>query len=319
MKHTSPKLKLATSLFSAVALAASAGLAHADIVISDAFNYGGSSNASLSTVLPANSTGLTGNWSYTNGSPSYWNYRPNNGLTFGAYGGTGGSVQFNQSNFAPSTIQRQFSSALTTGTYSLGYLFSIDARGNNGTVGSMLLAASSGANDGNAPVVIAADEFQTDLGGSRITGTTSLNSGSGPAFDGTIYLSLSTVQVTGSSVSIDRYILNLAQFNYFSGLAGGLNANLNQSIATGTGSTNVVQKGTQTKSDATSSLSFLTFNGYANGGQYTLNFDEVRVSNSGGFDSLYATPVPEPHWTAALLVGMVAVAIIRRRRRQALA
>jgi hypothetical protein len=111
-------------------------------------------------------------------------------------------------------------------------------------------------------------------------------------------------------VGIDRYILTLAQYTYFNGLSGGLDANLNQSLTTGTDSTNVLQKGTQSVANATTSLPYLSFEGYANGGTFTFTYDEVRLSDTG-FNAL---PVPEP--SGALLFAMAAGAWFARQRRR---
>lgn len=282
----------------------------AALIVSDSFAYGGDAIIDLATAVPAGSVGLTGSWGYSTGG-KYWSYTPDGGLTMGDYGGQGGSARFSQSNFAPSAIERSLQTPLAGGTYYLGYLFSIAENANNGSVSGLLLG-DSGAGSNTAPVMISSDEYQSDFGGSRVNGTASINSGqpiTGAGTFGTTYLSLSKVTFGSGSITIDRYILNADQLAYFQLQAGGLDASLNLSLTTGTAAGSVLELGTQTVTNATTTLPFIALEGYANNANYTVTMDEIRASNAG-FNDFVA--VPEPQTVAILALGLGFLLVFRR-------
>jgi hypothetical protein len=287
----------------AVATLATAGDAGAAIIVSDGFAYGGVAG-NLKLVAPAGSTGLTGNWGYSTAGVEYFSY-VTAGLQFSTFGGSGGAAQFSQSNFAASRATRQFSAPLGTGTYYMSSLFRVDAAANNGALVSVLLGAAN-ATDGNAPVTVSPDDFGTSLGSSRVAGTQNNNTGTAPTI-GTVYLMLNRISLSGANITIDRYILTQAQYDHFQANLG-LDASLSQAVPTGTSTGQVLQKGTQSVANTTTSLPYLVLQGYAHGGQATYTIDEFRISDTS-FNNL----VPEP--ASATRERLAGGALIGRRRR----
>ncbi len=127
---------------------------------------------------------------------------------------------------------------------------------------------------------------------------------------------------SGTPVSASMWVLTSDQFDNFKGATGGLDASVLNAASTGTGSTQVMQKGTISNADPTAWPLLLDGElfGYraerggtsSHGDGGWMAIDEMRL----GLVGLNAvTPVvPEPSSIVLLLAGVAGLLLVRRRR-----
>lgn len=296
-------LKTLTVLAAGLIAGAMGQSADAAVLMYEPFNYG-NSNVALNTVSGA-ATGLDGT-TYA-GSHNYIS----TGMTFGNLQTTGGKANI---AYNAGYATRGLNFNIANGATLFGSFLYIDNGGHssgNGTA-AWLLGASN-ATDNNASLSVFGGVYGT---GGASTGIKAGQSGGGsvtssgvPTADGTQFLALfqvTNMNATSGSQTLSIWTLNPAQLAQFK-TAGMTAANLN-AAATGTGATNVLQKGSVTINGGyviandTLSMRILSY-------QYGFDIDEIRLSNAS-LDEV--TPVPEP---AAISTLLGAGALLLRRRK----
>lgn len=176
----------------------------AAIIVQERFDYTGSGDLAGKN----GGVGFSGAWA--NGTNGNFTDYVTTGLTFSDKSVLGGATTGIVGGVA-STVTRNMTSPLA-GTFYGSYLFNQSASTNNIGVAAHLIGGSTD-NDNTASASLALDEFNTFLGGSRIEGTASVNSGTAITI-GTTYLYLYQVTL-GATTTVNNWILSAAQYDNF--------------------------------------------------------------------------------------------------------
>ncbi|MFO0909716.1 MAG: PEP-CTERM sorting domain-containing protein [Isosphaeraceae bacterium] len=276
----------------AAAVALSGGsAARAGILVSEDFNYGGTSG---SLNGQNGGTGFSGGWSGGNYSST--------GLTFSTLISSGGSY------FASATSGRAFTAALGTSFYG-SFLFQYTTQlatvqmvgfgtgltANNQAANELRLQPSSDAGGGDKrPTVAGPNVGETSLG----TGTLANN---------TPYLYLFHY----SSASVTSWVLTSSQYDNF--VAGGLQESALNAATIGSGSTNVTGRAT---SNGSGTPNLANLNMYTFGGGNML-IDRLYISNTSLNETLAAVPEPSSLALAGIVAALGGASAWRRRSRPA--
>lgn len=260
-------------------------------------------------------------------------YEPT-GLAFGsgstALAVTGGRARLNSDNFGGSTDSSRISRGFNVnvaGTVWGSYLGQrvVNSSSEQDVMHTMINQSSTAGHDNNSEFVISLEEFNSNLGGLRGKNTPifpGYNSGV-PISDGQPYLVLFKATNLGGTTGpaeLEEWVLTSAQFDSFK--QGGMNESELDAAATGSGATQVLQKGSQsyTPSGAYPRLTDADF--YllqAFRGMHGI-FDELRLAiGTSGLDDVtpLATAVPETgaFFLLSLTAGAVGVRTAWRRWR----
>jgi len=334
--RTKSSNKLRSALAAGTLLSATvASTSQATILVSESFDY-----TSTSTFISGSSgpTRLSANISGQNGGTGFaaaWANGGNpkvaaSGLTMAGVFSSGNAAQWDLDNGVSGSISRQLSTSVATslssGVYYGSYLFNISgAVGSTSLTGIGTAAQGSNTSDNKASYVFAGKGYNLSTTantsftpGLRTNIAANSQSGAGgsyTALSGGQSLSLNTTyimlfQVDPTTFTTQSWVLNAAQLANFS---SSLDAATLNAAATGSGSANVLSKGSFTATSAPDIQTFLDMYQAGVSGQTTV-IDEIRFSNAGLTEAV--TAVPEPSSVALLLSGLCSFAVIRRWRRR---
>ncbi|MGC9261496.1 MAG: PEP-CTERM sorting domain-containing protein [Phycisphaerae bacterium] len=327
---------LVSGLLSAAALAAVAGVssfAAAATIVDEPFNYPSVANGATMNGVAANAIGLTGNYALTNlnsnNTTATMTYS-STPLAVGNLAVSGGSVVFNSGSapFGELSLSAQISASTTATTIYGSYVFQVAAAGSssNQPVSGVAIGPSGGYDKksllwpslqsyGNANAEVEVNP--TEAWGAGVAAV--LN---GPAISSnTPYLTLfeaSGVGASSGTLSMSEWILDAAQYNYFTA-DGDLTPQALSAASTGTLGDDVLQSGTVSAplTSASPSLNgqYLSLFGYAagtTGAGSEVTFGEYRISDSSL--SQAAPAVPEPATLGLVAMGGLGLLLLKRRK-----
>jgi hypothetical protein len=299
--------------------------AQALVIVYEGFDYG--PTPSLLTGL-GNTTeiGLQGTWTNNGSAGTTVDYAPI-GLTFSDLSVTGGLAQLNgviaAAGDRTAAVGRQLNVLAQSGTLWGSYLFRPISDAQLRSVGSLLQGGVANMSDNAAFFSLAANEFNQNVGGVRISagsgGNTALATGGVvPSFN-TTYLYVfrldNVASPSGSTQSATAWMLNAAQFDNFK--LGGLDEAELNAATIGSLGTDVMQRVSLTTTnglttpgtfDNTDFLRLFNFSG----GEFISQYDEIRFANGNLNEAVL--PVPEPSAWLAVAGGMGMLLGMRRLR-----
>ena len=331
---------LAAATLVVAGLATSSSVARAGLLVYEPFNYPSLADGSEFDGTTANATGLTGSYILAENGAQGSNvghvHYHTTGLAFNGLQqspGDGSITIYNPSGSnTPTDMVVQIATGTTVpagGTLYGGYLFEPQDLQNSPSM-SMLIGGEETTPWNSQTLQIesasarmpppGSDNGATYVNGGQGLEGSNFTSNSGTALTNTgTYLVLFEVQnVNGTSgpVSMNQWILNDAQYQYFSSnlTAAALNA-----AGTGTGASNVLQAG----SDSISSPSAWPQFNSASGGVGLNIFDqfgwaaygEMRLSDGSLSEVAPASPVPEPATLGLVAAGGIGLLLAARRRK----
>lgn len=310
-----------------------AGAAGAAPFVTESFNYGNltpSGGGYQDMAGQTGGTGFQGGWvtSYVNTLAPNSTYT-NTGLTFGNEGVGGaaysGMPDLGNGNGEWSLFSRQLN-VTATGTVYGSYLFNFGSAPFSGVAD--LVIGNENSNDGG-PFALGAEEYGTGTSGvpnvwkagSRISGHTATVTG--PTLtNNTTYMylfQLGNVGGTSGPQTINSWILTAPQYNTFVS-AGQLNETALNAAATGTGAGDVTEILSNSSTPSTYGgitpntwLTFFVFNASKTVGT-KVTLDELAMSQVSLADATTASAVPEPAPVAVMGLGLLAGALLLRRR-----
>jgi hypothetical protein len=277
---------------SMAACAALATTAVGDLIVYEGFDCGAENNTRMDGLAGATSFGFDGGSAWTNRYTTGTNVVRTAGLTFGQSGAAsllktiGGSTYgYANASWSGARLSRPLDVTATTiwGSYLLRR-----EQGYSRWVHSLLLSPNAASDDGSADVDASTREF---WGGGpapiRLRGNQATGAGSGLS-DNTTYLVLykvTNLNASSGSSTATLWMLNDAQYLHHK--QGGLtDAELN-AAATGTGATQVMQRGTITNTAPGHNLPrfadsgfLILLSGVSDAGRVNAFFDELRISNA---------------------------------------
>ena len=288
-----------------------ASAAQATVIVYDGFDNG---TVNLGTLAgQGGGTGFSGNWVFgLNSDTSGYQAA---GLTFSNLQVTGGHATMAAPSGAVAarrTVSRPLG-VTQTGTIWGSYLIRSPLISVN-VAGVLVHTAANGHDDSNTFGVFPTRYGATN-GQMRVSAP---GTGSNLEFDGslstdTTYINLLKFTNLGGGSqlhTLTTWTLTEAQFDNFK--AGGMLESALNAASLGTGSTQVVQRGTHSRTTVESLTTTDFFSLHTiNAADQAVRFDEVRISNVS-LDEV--TPIPEPATMGLLALG--GVAGLRRRRRR---
>jgi hypothetical protein len=306
------KMEIKTRLVLAVALLTlSTQSGRAAIVLQESFDYGTTGGTLVGKGTATDGWG--GSWSqgtftYT-GSPTYTEAYQTGGLTFGTLATSGGNAFVYSTGDGGINMGREHSTSIT-GTLYGSYLYRSPTGAGFTGLASLFEGTSLTIPSNYAQFAIEPDRYASTLGATLMDQQYGTSGGTAISANET-YLVLFKVTNLGPIAATHEatmWILRDSQYNNF--ISGGLTESELNSAALGTGSTQILQRATDTNGSMVAEFAsgnFLMMQSYFG---VQAQFDEIRISNSS-FDEVLGVPEPS---RALLLVMSLGTMIVRRRR-----
>ncbi len=299
----------ARTLVATVALVASTTSLEAAIIVRDGFEYGAANiNLSTTTSTMAGGTGLGGSWQLSSQNGNNHATYVAAGLTFTNLLTAGGAIRMEGQWSGSSLVSRQLS-VTHTGTLYGSFLVKPGAQpyADANQSGSILGIGSNGETEYPTDISVSTKQWDhaTPLCGMKIgrsVGGPHAADGSSMAYNNTTsYLLLIKATNVGGSGSKTAafWCLTAAQFAYFRSKASDplTEAELD-AAALGTGSAQVLQRGSKTSSntatfDTTRYLNLITSLNPVGPTVWYMTYDELRLSNASLNETVPLILVPD--------------------------
>jgi MYXO-CTERM domain-containing protein len=294
--------------------------AHATLLVYADFDYALADNTNL-TGAGVGGTGLSGTWANVTGSTTAPFRYDTTGLTFSPnfFATDGGSINLVLGNNQFALFGAALNAGTVTGTLYESYLVNITSNTGTGEGSGIYNRISSAQASSSSPRLSLAPEA-TPAGGAvgagyEGTAFSAMTAGTGALSTGTTSLVVGRFTNVGAELTVgnpgqvDLWVFTQAAYNSWF-LAGGQETKLGD-YATFK-ATDTATSGTHTFDNS----SFLQFNATTTGtggGSLNVNFDEIRF----GTQLTDVMAVPEPSALPLGALGLVALGLTRRRRRNA--